>query len=54
VEATKEKQNVNIGIRIGIHTGTAIGGIIGTVRFHFDMWGRAMLGARQGYTAWPS
>lgn len=28
-----------------MHTGLAMGGIIGTVRFHFDMWGPAVLGA---------
>mmetsp|Transcript_29690 Transcript_29690/g.91091 ORF Transcript_29690/g.91091 Transcript_29690/m.91091 type:complete len:1608 (-) Transcript_29690:1837-6660(-) len=45
VQAAAQERGVDIGIRVGVHTGTAIGGIIGTVRFHFDMWGRAMLGA---------
>ena len=28
-----------------MHTGNVTGGIIGTVRFHFDMWGEAVAGA---------
>ena len=27
----------DLGLRVGVHTGRVIGGIIGTVRFHFDM-----------------
>mmetsp|Transcript_11917 Transcript_11917/g.38288 ORF Transcript_11917/g.38288 Transcript_11917/m.38288 type:complete len:768 (+) Transcript_11917:85-2388(+) len=45
VQAIKEERKVDIDIRVGVHTGTAIGGIIGTVRFHFDIWGRAVAGA---------
>ena len=41
--ATKEK--IDIAVRIGIHTGVVTGGIIGTVRFHFDMWGAGVNGA---------
>ena len=36
---------VDIGARIGVHTGMVMGGIIGTVRFHFDMWGNGVIGA---------
>ena len=34
-----------ISMRVGVHTGMVIGGIIGTVRFHFDMWGNGVIGA---------
>jgi class 3 adenylate cyclase len=26
-----------VGARIGVHSGLVMGGIIGTVKFHFDM-----------------
>ena len=38
-------QGIKVTARIGIHTGMVIGGIIGTVRFHFDMWGDGVRGA---------
>ena len=31
------KEGVDVAVRIGVHTGRCTGGIIGTVRFHFDM-----------------
>ena len=37
------KEGVDVAVRIA-HTGRC-GGIIGTVRFHFDMWGGAVYGA---------
>ena len=39
------ERGVDISVRIGVHTGMVIGGIIGTVRFHFDMWGNGVAGA---------
>ena len=39
------QRGVDIGARIGVHTGMVMGGIIGTVRFHFDMWGNGVIGA---------
>ena len=39
------KEGVDVAVRIGVHTGRCTGGIIGTVRFHFDMWGGAVYGA---------
>ena len=38
-------EGIDIAVRIGVHTGRCTGGIIGTVRFHFDMWGGAVVGA---------
>ena len=35
----------DLGVRIGVHTGKVVGGIIGTVRFHYDMWGPGVMGA---------
>ena len=34
-----------LGVRIGVHTGKVVGGIIGTIRFHYDMWGPGVMGA---------
>ncbi|EOD21646.1 adenylate cyclase, partial [Emiliania huxleyi CCMP1516] len=57
VELCKREHGVDIAIRVGVHTGPAIGGIIGTVRFHFDLWGAAIAGAasleEQGAAAKP-
>lgn len=39
------QEGVDVAVRIGIHTGVVTGGIIGTVRFHFDMWGSGVNGA---------
>jgi class 3 adenylate cyclase len=38
-------EGIDVAVRIGVHTGLCTGGIIGTVRFHFDMWGGAVVGA---------
>ena len=46
VAKSKEKE-LDVGARIGVHTGLVIGGIIGTVKFHFDMWGNG-----SGHTQW--
>ena len=34
-------------MRIGIHTGSIIGGVIGTKTFRYDMWGSDVLIANQ-------
>ena len=38
-------EGIDVAVRIGVHTGRCTGGIIGTVRYHFDMWGGAVVGA---------
>ena len=38
-------KSIEVAVRIGVHTGRCTGGIIGTVRFHFDMWGAAVQGS---------
>ena len=45
VSAAADSSGLNVGARIGVHSGELVGGIIGTVRFHFDMWGEAVAGA---------
>jgi class 3 adenylate cyclase len=34
-----EENSLNLRIRIGMHSGTAIAGIVGTQRFVYDIWG---------------
>ena len=34
-----QERKINLGIRIGIHTGDAFAGIVGTRHFVFDVWG---------------
>ncbi|KAL1498553.1 hypothetical protein AB1Y20_013872 [Prymnesium parvum] len=45
VKEVASARSIDIGCRVGVHTGMVMGGIIGTVRFHFDMWGPAVIGA---------
>ena len=45
VRRIADERRIDIAVRIGVHTGRCTGGIIGTVRFHFDMWGAAVYGA---------
>ena len=45
VRDVASRRAIDIGVRIGVHTGRCTGGIIGTVRIHFDMWGSAVVGA---------
>ena len=47
VAAQSRACGLEVGARIGIHTGLLMGGIIGTVKFHFDMWGNGIAGAMQ-------
>lgn len=35
----REKHNINIGIRIGVHSGSVIAGVIGHHKFTYDLWG---------------
>ena len=39
VQRKAAAEEIEIAVRIGVHTGRVTGGIIGTVRFHLDMWG---------------
>ena len=40
-------EEIEIAVRVGVHTGRVTGGIIGTVRFHCDMWGCISARSRQ-------
>lgn len=45
VQAKGKAEGLSIAVRVGVHSGRVTGGIIGTVRFHFDMWGGGVNGA---------
>lgn len=38
----QEKTDASLNIRIGIQTGAVVGGVIGTKKFHYDIWGDAV------------
>ncbi len=39
VMATLEKRHPGLAIRIGIHTGPVVAGVLGTKKFSYDLWG---------------
>ncbi|MCX6140318.1 MAG: tetratricopeptide repeat protein [Candidatus Kapabacteria bacterium] len=39
VRRLREHEHVNIDIRIGLHTGPVVAGVIGTSKFAYDLWG---------------
>lgn len=41
-ERVSKKHQVPIGIRIGVHSGSLIAGVIGKSRFAYDMWGETV------------
>ncbi|KRT86335.1 Adenylate and Guanylate cyclase [Oryctes borbonicus] len=36
----RQEFNLNINMRIGVHSGSIIGGIIGTTKWQFDIWSK--------------
>ncbi|XP_060534867.1 adenylyl cyclase X E-like isoform X2 [Cylas formicarius] len=40
IESVRQERNLNINMRIGIHTGKIISGIIGAVKYQFDIWSK--------------
>ena len=39
VDQLSEDLGARLDIRIGVHTGPAVGGVIGSRKFAFDLWG---------------
>jgi len=39
IEDLNRRENINLQIRIGMHSGPVIGGVIGPKKFTFDLWG---------------
>jgi class 3 adenylate cyclase len=39
VEAFNRKSDADLSIRIGLHSGSAVAGVIGTKKFAYDIWG---------------
>ena len=42
LEAYAKRTGSELGIRIGIHTGSVVAGVIGTKKFIYDLWGDAV------------
>jgi class 3 adenylate cyclase len=42
IEQLNKKNNANFKIRVGIHTGTVVAGVIGKNKFNYDLWGDAV------------
>ncbi|KAJ8924602.1 hypothetical protein NQ315_000752 [Exocentrus adspersus] len=40
IASVRKKRALNINMRIGVHTGKIISGIIGAVKYQFDIWSR--------------
>ncbi|XP_056634716.1 adenylate cyclase type 2-like isoform X1 [Diorhabda sublineata] len=40
IAAVRKKRNLNINMRIGVHSGRIISGIIGSVKYQFDIWSK--------------
>jgi class 3 adenylate cyclase len=38
----RDQDNLRLQVRIGINSGEAVGAIVGTSKFHYDLWGDAI------------
>ena len=39
IKIIRQDTGINLDVRIGVHTGSVIAGVIGAVRFSYDIWG---------------
>ena len=46
VDELRAATGVEVNVRIGVHTGPAVAGVIGQLRFAYDLWGDAVDGAK--------
>ncbi|XP_043071367.1 adenylyl cyclase X E isoform X2 [Drosophila grimshawi] len=42
-DVRRTKQNVDIDIRVGVHSGEVFAGVIGTAKLQYDIWGRDVI-----------
>ena len=42
METRQRTDNISLQVRMGINTGTAVGAVVGTSKFHYDLWGDAV------------
>ncbi|KAL3284168.1 hypothetical protein HHI36_018335 [Cryptolaemus montrouzieri] len=47
IAGVRRRKNININMRIGVHTGKIISGIIGFQKIHFDIWSKDVSLANQ-------
>ncbi|CAG9828879.1 unnamed protein product [Diabrotica balteata] len=40
IASVRKKRNLNVNMRIGVHSGKILSGIIGTVKYQFDIWSK--------------
>ena len=41
-EINSQKENRNLALRIGLHTGEVVAGVVGVTKFQYDVWGDAV------------
>ena len=42
IKTFNKRNNLNLSIRIGIHTGSVVAGVIGLQKFTYDLWGNTV------------
>lgn len=46
VAELRDETKLDVSVRVGVHSGSAVSGVIGRTRFAYDLWGEAVDGAK--------